>query len=131
MRKISKYTKIWKIFTFVYAIKSYSLIFVSKVKMFLFVLYKKTNIHCLSFYSLGQSAWEEKVFSFHQRLYTENLNNKCPNNIGFNNYDHSNVINKNKLYENKDNFFQWLVGFTDGDGCFSISAKTTKNGKKQ
>lgn len=29
-------------------------------------------------------------------------------------------INKNSLSENKDIFYQWLVGFTDGDGSFSI-----------
>lgn len=30
-------------------------------------------------------------------------------------------INKNSLSENKDIFNQWLVGFTDGDGTFSIT----------
>nr|QJQ35388.1 LAGLIDADG endonuclease [Fusarium pseudonygamai] len=35
-------------------------------------------------------------------------------------FDHSKSINRFKYYENKDNFHQWLVGFTDGDGSFSI-----------
>nr|YP_010714060.1 LAGLIDADG homing endonuclease [Fuscoporia gilva]WDD39623.1 LAGLIDADG homing endonuclease [Fuscoporia gilva] len=30
------------------------------------------------------------------------------------------VVNKNSISENKDLFYQWLVGFTDGDGSFSI-----------
>lgn len=29
-------------------------------------------------------------------------------------------VNKSSLAENKDLFYQWLVGFTDGDGSFSI-----------
>jgi hypothetical protein len=29
-------------------------------------------------------------------------------------------INKKSLAENKDMFYQWLVGFTDGDGSFSV-----------
>ena len=53
------------------------------------------------------------MFSSHQRLNVEH-----PNNIEI--YDHSRSINKSKYYENKDNFHQWLVGFTDGDGSFSI-----------
>jgi hypothetical protein len=35
-------------------------------------------------------------------------------------------INKNSLSENKDIFYQWLVGFTDGDGTFSIVRKNNK-----
>lgn len=33
------------------------------------------------------------------------------------------IVRSTKYYENKDNFLacgQWLVGFTDGDGSFSI-----------
>lgn len=36
------------------------------------------------------------------------------------------IINKNILSENKDLFHQWLVGFTDGDGCFSIVRQNDK-----
>jgi LAGLIDADG endonuclease len=40
----------------------------------------------------------------------------------------SNVpINKKTLSENKHLFYQWLVGFTDGDGTFSISFQNKKN----
>nr|YP_010455109.1 hypothetical protein NYK79_mgp39 [Porodaedalea mongolica]UUA03951.1 hypothetical protein [Porodaedalea mongolica] len=35
-------------------------------------------------------------------------------------------INKNSLSENKDIFNQWLVGFTDGDGSFSIVRQNDK-----
>ena len=62
----------------------------------------------------GQYAWVYKNFIYtHQRLNKEHPNN---NQI----YDHSKWVNKYKYYENKDNFHQWLVGFTDGDGSFSI-----------
>jgi len=35
-------------------------------------------------------------------------------------------INKNSLSENKNIFNQWLVGFTDGDGTFSIARQNNK-----
>ena len=65
--------------------------------------------------STRQYAWGQNklMFSSHQRLNVEH-----PNNIEI--YDHSRSINKSKYSENKDNFHQWLVGFTDGDGSFSI-----------
>nr|QBM09693.1 hypothetical protein [Dactylella sp.] len=53
------------------------------------------------------------MLSSHQRL-----NVKHPSNIEI--HSHSRSINKSKYNENKDNFHQWLVGFTDGDGSFSI-----------
>ena len=30
------------------------------------------------------------------------------------------AVNKTSIFENQDLFYQWLVGFTDGDGSFSI-----------
>jgi hypothetical protein len=48
----------------------------------------------------------------HQRL---NVGNLISNFSTFN-------INKNSLSENKEMFNQWLVGFTDGDGSFSIGS---------
>jgi hypothetical protein len=35
-------------------------------------------------------------------------------------------VNKTSLSENKEVFFQWLVGFTDGDGTFSIVRQKEK-----
>ncbi|KAH7916837.1 homing endonuclease, partial [Leucogyrophana mollusca] len=35
-------------------------------------------------------------------------------------------VNKNSLSENKFIFYQWLVGFTDGDGTFSIVRQNNK-----
>jgi hypothetical protein len=35
-------------------------------------------------------------------------------------------INKNSLSDNKNIFYQWLVGFTDGDGTFSIVRQNNK-----
>lgn len=62
----------------------------------------------------GQYAWVYKNF-----LYTQQrLNKEHPNNNQI--YDHSKSVNKSKYYENKDNFHQWLVGFTDGEGSFSV-----------
>jgi hypothetical protein len=59
-----------------------------------------------------QYAWDQtiRMFSSHQRLHVEHPKI----------HDHSKWINRSKYYENKDNFYQWLVGFTDGDGTFNI-----------
>ena len=35
-------------------------------------------------------------------------------------------VNKNSISENKELFYQWLVGFTDGDGSFSIIRQNNK-----
>ena len=51
-----------------------------------------------------------KYFFIHQRLNVRHLISK------FSTLN----INKNSLSENKDIFHQWLVGFTDADGTFSI-----------
>lgn len=66
-----------------------------------------------------QYAWDQTIimFSSLQRLNVEHPNI----------HDHSSRINKSKYYENKDNFHQWLVGFTDGDGSFTVSR--SKDGK--
>ena len=58
------------------------------------------------------------MFNSHQRLNVEH-----PNNI----HDHSRWINKSKYDENKENFHQWLIGFTDGDGSFTVYR--SKHGK--
>lgn len=65
--------------------------------------------------STRQYAWEQNVLMLnsHQRLNVEH-----PNNIKI--YDHSRSINRFKYNEDQDNFHQWLVGFTDGDGSFSV-----------
>jgi hypothetical protein len=52
-----------------------------------------------------------QYFIIHQRLNVRHLISK------FSTLN----INKNSLSENKDIFYQWLVGFTDGDGTFSIA----------
>ena len=70
----------------------------------------------------------------HQRLYVEhliynffsglkNLSKVYVNNI----ITLKNVsVNKNSISENKELFYQWLVGFTDGDGSFSIIRQNNK-----
>jgi LAGLIDADG endonuclease len=55
----------------------------------------------------GEFAWIKKII--HQRLYVE-YPFQFSNNITTQSWDH-----------NKNLFYHWLVGFTDGDGTFSIS----------
>ena len=50
----------------------------------------------------------------HQRLHVEHLKKSNIN------------VNKYTLSENKEIFYQWLVGFTDGDGTFSIGKSGDK-----
>ena len=58
----------------------------------------------------GQFAWVK--FSTHQRLNVEHPS-KC--------FNKNELFKKKSLNKNKELFYQWLVGFTDGDGTFSIS----------
>lgn len=92
----------------------YSLLFYIAVRKYLIFLVLFIRL------DLRQYAWDRALvmFNSHQRL-----------NVGHPNYihDHSRRINKSKYYENKDNFHQWLVGFTDGDGSFTIYR--SKDGK--
>lgn len=71
------------------------------------VYIKLTNAYVKTCILRRQYAWVEKkyFFSTHQRLNEEHLNN-----------------------ENKILFKQWLVGFTDGDGNFSITHQGDKWG---
>lgn len=108
---------------------SYSMKIFSSVKKLLiilnlFIILSKMKIFYYKYREWGQLAWEN--FS-HQRLYTESLNT----NYIKNNYlhDHSKSVNRFKYYENKENFYQWLVGFTDGDGCFCISKSSKVNSR--
>jgi hypothetical protein len=59
--------------------------------------------------SRGQCAWlvNKRLFTSHQRLNEEHLNGK---------------------HSNRSSFEQWLVGFTDGDGSFSITHQGDKWG---
>jgi hypothetical protein len=97
----------------------------SKVKRFLIILssfFIKIVRKKWNSIKYGQLAWKELKCSFHQRLHTENSN------IKYNLHNHSRSINRYKLDENKDNFYQWLVGFTDGDGSFSLITRKSSNG---
>ena len=93
-------------------------IFIDRVKHYSLLL-KLAVRTCLIFQILfikfgsRQYAWDKTItlFNSHQRLNVEH-----PNNI----HDHSRRINKSKYGENKENFHQWLVGFTDGDGSFTV-----------
>jgi LAGLIDADG endonuclease len=73
----------------------------------------------------GQSAWLHIncMFSSHQRLNIEQSKNTDLI------YNHSKSINRSKLYNNKEEFYHWFVGFTDGDGCFCINYQISKKGK--
>jgi len=63
----------------------------------------------------------------HQRLNVKQLINLSKSKLKFK-YSTFKPFNVNKkgLNENKDMFNQWLVGFTDGDGTFSISNSNNK-----
>lgn len=67
-----------------------------------------------------QFAWNNLLKSnfIYQRLNVEHLISYFSTNATH--------INKNSLSENKDIFYQWLVGFTDGDGTFSIVRQNNK-----
>lgn len=67
-------------------------------------------------------AWIKNKHSnfIYQRLNVEHLIRQKGNNISTYN------INKHSFSENKDIFNQWLVGFTDGDGTFSIVRQNNK-----
>jgi LAGLIDADG endonuclease len=67
-------------------------------------------------------AWIKiKNFYFiYQRLNVEHLITQKGNNLSTYN------INKNSFSENKDIFYQWLIGITDGDGTFSIVRQNNK-----
>jgi len=43
-------------------------------------------------------------------------------------HNHSKFINRSQFYNNKENFYFWFVGFTDGDGSFSITHQVSKGG---
>jgi len=63
-----------------------------------------------------QFAWVNNNQNFiHQRLHVEHLKRHFSKNI-----------NKHTLSENNEIFYQWLVGFTDGDGTFSIVSQNNK-----
>jgi len=69
----------------------------------------------------GQFAWVNLIT--HQRLNVEhpsNLTNISSSNLSANN------ITTLTLKQNKELFYQWLVGFTDGDGTFSIAYQNKK-----
>ena len=59
-------------------------------------------------------ASPKRLNFFHQRLHVEHLKKSNIN------------VNKYTLSENKEMFYQWLVGFTDGDGTFSIGKSGDK-----
>ena len=73
----------------------------------------------------GQFAWSK--VQDHQRLYVECPSQKIIKST-FSRLSYTNNINitKQTLKENKEIFYQWLVGFTDGDGTFSIAHQNGK-----
>ena len=65
----------------------------------------------------GQFAWIN--FFIHQRLNVEHPSKLASANT-------NNNITTLSLNQNKELFYQWLVGFTDGDGTFSIAHQNGK-----
>ena len=101
-------------------VKNYSLKWILIVKMLFTIKWRKLN--SIFFIWVRQFAWLI-IKNNHQRLNVEHLNN---------NYklihNHSKFLNRSQLY-NKENFYQWLVGFTDGDGSFTIYRQISKTGQ--
>jgi len=132
MRKTPQFNIKW--------INSYFLYMYIIVKMLLiFLLFKYfINYTIKIIIRWGQSAWlNSKLFIFsHQRLNVEQPNklksiimNNYSNNIS-NSFTSKCENNYNLTIDyKKENFYQWLVGFTDGDGSFTISRSTSKNKK--
>jgi Cytochrome C and Quinol oxidase polypeptide I/LAGLIDADG endonuclease len=96
-----------------------------KVKMYFIILYY--NILFISKdirYKWRQSAWflHHNWVKIHQRLEVEQF--KSVRYLNTN----SKSFNKFSLKQNKNDFYQWLVGFVDGGGSFTIYAQKTKSG---
>ena len=73
----------------------------------------------------GQFAWLCTKFASHDH---QRLNVEYPKNCKLIRIN-SNKNNTDHLDLSKQDFYQWLVGFTDGDGSFTISYQTLKDGK--
>lgn len=76
----------------------------------------------------GQFAWVN--FITHQRLNVEHLVYLTKISSGHAELSADAAVNNNittfALKQNKELFYQWLVGFTDGDGTFSITFQNRK-----
>jgi hypothetical protein len=125
MRKTPQFIHIYTYI--INVVDNYSLNLNLKVKMlstFLLIHFYSGLIN-LKNIRWGQSAWLHIncMSSSHQRLNIEQ--SKDTGLI----YNHSNSINRSKFNNNKEEFYHWFVGFTDGDGCFSINYQISKNGK--
>jgi hypothetical protein len=77
---------------------------------------KRILLNIFLFSSLLHQRLNVKQFTYKSKT---NLNSKYSTFKPFN-------VNKKGLNENKEMFNQWLVGFTDGDGTFSISKSNNK-----
>nr|YP_010721300.1 LAGLIDADG homing endonuclease [Cyathus jiayuguanensis]WDS46494.1 LAGLIDADG homing endonuclease [Cyathus jiayuguanensis] len=76
----------------------------------------KINMEEKSLLTWRQFAWIQNKLNFiHQRLHVEHLKKHFSLNF-----------HKQTLTENNEIFYQWLVGFTDGDGTFSIVNQNNK-----
>ena len=125
MRKTPQFIHIYTYI--INVVDNYSLNLNLKVKMlstFLLIHFYSGLIN-LKNIRWGQSAWLHINYmsSSHQRL---NIEQSKDTDLM---YNHSKSINRSKFYNNKEEFFHWFVGFTDGDGCFSINYQISKIGK--
>lgn len=91
--------------------------------MFFIILFSNIIINIGNIWR--QSAWYSTYISMniHQRLEVEQF--KPLKFI----HTNSKLFNKVRLNQNKEDFYKWFVGFTEGDGSFSICAQKIKQGK--
>jgi Cytochrome C and Quinol oxidase polypeptide I/LAGLIDADG endonuclease len=119
---------IYRIYLYINVIKNYSLYNYKTVKKFFIIHFLSVKLLLFKIKEIkirGQSASYQTniLFDNDQRLNVEQLKNTRLI------YNHSNYINRSLLDINKEEFYRWFVGFTDGDGSFTIYGQKTKNNK--
>lgn len=95
-----------------------------KIKFF----HQRLNVEHLFFLDLLKRKLKSFIFLFF--VFNKHLINLILNPKNFFSTSKNNTsfihVNKNTISENNELFCQWLVGFTDGDGTFSIANQNNK-----
>ena len=125
----------------------YKLAILDKLSYYSNIIYKNST-RCEENLQIGNKSSsyfkkDRKIFTDTENIRLVNLNKFCHQRLNvehlilsfltlFQNISKENIklnknltkkmtaVNKTSIFENQDLFYQWLVGFTDGDGTFSI-----------